>query len=623
MQSMCGISGLFGHADSDIVLSMASCLSHRGPDGINIYSDSMKNGSISLSHARLSIIDISGSNQPMGSDQGSVLIQNGEIYNYKAIKSGIRNYPWRTNGDAEVILALHHKHNPPNNTPLPIPKNNGNLNLYHTPNYSKIGNPATKHNQWIKKLDGIWGFSIWNPNQGELILSRDAMGVKPLFRTILDDGTLMFSSEIKSFYAHPKFVPKPNIKALYARLSYEYTIDRTTLFEGVTQVAPGTVETWSIDNNGRAVLTGISTFSKDVISPTASWDPSTQSKVLFDSLKSSVEDRLMSDVPIGIVLSGGLDSSLITAISNKSSIDAGSPPPECWTIAGSEDNPDLLAAESVAQNQDIRLHSSIMEDDIFWTDLPKFAWHGEELDVSVLFWQPLFADMSKNVKVGLCGQGADELHAGYSRYKDLDKHKNIVKSRLELIDKNIFPDINYGPGFDWHDDKIFDGENYDSLQETLRFEMERGQLSNFQLRLADRHSMCFGLEARVPFLGSKHRAESNKLPFNWRISNSNEKMALREAAKHTDLPKEIINRPKLPAGTATAPNQFNAFIDELSPHAKDWAKDYGIMSKLLEKQPDMTIGLRLFHAIHLTERNSPPSNKNILDLLEDVGEWII
>ncbi len=100
-------------------------------------------------------------------------------------------------------------------------------------------------------------------------------------------------------------------------------------------------------------------------------------------------------------------------------------------------------------------------------------------------------------------------------------------------------------------------------------------------------------------------------------------MALREAAKHTDLPKEIINRPKLPAGTATAPNQFNAFIDELSPHAKDWAKDYGIMSKLLEKQPDMTIGLRLFHAIHLTERNSPPSNKNILDLLEDVGEWII
>ncbi|MBT5614100.1 MAG: hypothetical protein HOJ64_04430, partial [Euryarchaeota archaeon] len=152
-------------------------------------------------------------------------------------------------------------------------------------------------------------------------------------------------------------------------------------------------------------------------------------------------------------------------------------------------------------------------------------------------------------------------------------------------------------------------------------EIDRGQLSNFQLRLADRHSMCFGMEVRVPFLGKKHRDESHKIPLNWKISDSNEKMALREAAKLSGLPNRIINRPKMPAGTATSPSLFNSFMNELKPHAKEWAYDYGILTEQLLKQPDMAIGLRLFHSIHLTQRDSPPINKNTLDILDDVSIW--
>jgi asparagine synthase (glutamine-hydrolysing) len=562
-----------------------------------------------MSHSRLSIIDLYGSKQPILSDNSSVLIQNGEIYNYKSIKSGISNFPWRTNGDAEVILALHDKYNLNPNMPHSVPIGKLNNIIRHTHNYSDINNPASKHNIWISKLDGIFGFSIWNPLKREL------------FRTILQDGSLMFASEIKAFFMHPDFIPKPDILSLHARLSYEYTMDNTTLFEGVSQVSPGTVETWSIDSNGRAVLTGISTYSKDIISPSKIWTPSKHAKILLNSLESSVNDRLMSDVPIGVVLSGGLDSSLIASLSKNIANNSGIAAPECWTIAGSEDNPDFLAAQFVAQENDLKLNSSIMDDNIFWKELPKFSYHGEELDLSVLFWQPLFSHMSKSVKVGLCGQGADELHAGYSRFKNIKKHSSIIKERLNLIDNEILPEIHSGPGMPWKDKNIFLGENYDTLQKTLQFEIDRGQLSNFQLRLADRHSMCFGMEVRVPFLGKKHRDESHKIPLNWKISDSNEKMALREAAKLSGLPNRIINRPKMPAGTATSPSLFNSFMNELKPHAKEWAYDYGILTEQLLKQPDMAIGLRLFHSIHLTQRDSPPINKNTLDILDDVSIW--
>jgi len=138
----------------------------------------------------------------------------------------------------------------------------------------------------------------------------------------------------------------------------------------------------------------------------------------------------MSDVPLGIILSGGLDSSMVAGLAHRAAKAAGKPVPECWTIAESEDNPDYRAAEDVVAALDLGHHTSTLEEDSFWKSLPALAWHGEDLDISVLFFQPLFEHMSRDVKVGLCGQGADELHGGYPRYRDLPAHRDLVRGRL-------------------------------------------------------------------------------------------------------------------------------------------------------------------------------------------------
>ena len=580
---------------------MAKAIGHRGPDGSGDYQTDVEQGKgvVAFSHARLSIIDLEDSPQPINSDHGCVLMVNGEIYNHQQIKSNLQNYSFRTRGDSETILALHRK---------------------FAWNKSSEDNPAEKHVEWVSKLDGMWGFSLWDPSAEELILCRDPFGIKPLVRTQLSDGTLLFGSEVKAFRGHPEFVAAPDISALAVRLAYEYPLDQTTLFSGVTSVGIGTVETCSIIE-GMAKLTGVARYWKPQVSSTDDWSPSASASPLLESLSLSVQDRLMSDVPVGIVLSGGLDSSLMAALAHDAADSAGKPVPECWTVADSEDNVDFQASIMVAQNQDLGHHVHLMNENTMWRELPKFVWNGEDLDITVMFWQSVFEQMRGKVTVALCGQGADELHAGYSRYRDLPSHSALIQNRLQLNDSISISSDDRGLGKSWNSESILPEDNLNDLRTALEFEQSRGQMSNFQLRLGDRHSMAQALEARVPFLGMKHANLANRLPMSWRLSADDEKMALRAAADLTSLPKEIVRRPKLPAGTATSPNLVSEVIDELSDRAKDWAKEYGSLSKQLLDQPDMAIGMRIFHAMHLTESGPNPRKGDLLDVVDDVGPW--
>ena len=598
---MCGIAGLLGSGSLDDANSMAKAIGHRGPDGSGDYQTDVEQGKgvVAFSHARLSIIDLEDSPQPINSDHGCVLMVNGEIYNHQQIKSNLQNYSFRTRGDSETILALHRK---------------------FAWNKSSEDNPAEKHVEWVSKLDGMWGFSLWDPSAEELILCRDPFGIKPLVRTQLSDGTLLFGSEVKAFRGHPEFVAAPDISALAVRLAYEYPLDQTTLFSGVTSVGIGTVETWSIIE-GKAKLTGVARYWKPQVSPTDDWSPSASASPLLESLSLSVQDRLMSDVPVGIVLSGGLDSSLMAALAHDAADSAGKPVPECWTVADSEDNVDFQASIMVAQNQDLGHHVHLMNENTMWRELPKFVWNGEDLDITVMFWQSVFEQMRGKVTVALCGQGADELHAGYSRYRDLPSHSALIQNRLQLNDSISISSDDRGLGKSWNSESILPEDNLNDLRTALEFEQSRGQMSNFQLRLGDRHSMAQALEARVPFLGMKHSNLANRLPMSWRLSADDEKMALRAAADLTSLPKEIVRRPKLPAGMATSPNLVSEVIDELSDRAKDWAKEYGSLSKQLLDQPDMAIGMRIFHAMHLTESGPNPRKGDLLDVVDDVGPW--
>lgn len=598
---MCGIAGLLGNASLEDAISMAIAIGHRGPDGSGDFQASVEqtDGSVAFSHARLSIIDLDGSQQPIHSDHGCVLMVNGEIYNHKKIKSELQDYPFRTAGDSETILALHR---------------------VHSWNQPAGDNPAQRHVEWVSKLDGMWGFSLWDPSANELILCRDPFGIKPLVRTQLSDGTLLFGSEVKAFRGHPDFSAKPDISALAVRLAYEYPLDQTTLFQGVTSVGIGTIETWSIVE-GKATLTGVARYWKPQVNPSDNWNPPNNASLLLHSLSDSIQDRLMADVPVGIVLSGGLDSSLMAALAHDAADSVGKTTPECWTVADSEDNVDLQASIMVTENQDLGHHVHIMDENTMWKELPNFVWNGEDLDITVMFWQSVFQQMKGNVTVALCGQGADELHAGYSRYRNLPAHSNLVTSRMALSGKIDISEDDRGLGKPWSSESIMPEDNFANLSQTLEFEQNRGQMSNFQLRLGDRHSMAQAIEARVPFLGMRHAKLANQLPLSWRLSNDDEKMALRAAADLTSLPKEIIRRPKLPAGTATSPTLVSEIINSLSNRAEDWAKEYGVLSKQLLAQPDMAIGMRIFHAMHLTESGPKQRTGDLLDVLDDVGPW--
>ena len=569
---MCGIGGMLGNPDKSVLSRMIDLMQHRGPDGSGIFADEI----CGLAHARLAIVDVSGSPQPLFGD-GKVCVVNGEIYNYLDLKS--RQYNYSTNGDSEVILSLH----------------------------TGYGS-AKEHSKWISKLDGMFAFALWS--NGQLILARDPMGIKPLFRTIVND-TLLFSSEVKALRSHEEYHSEMDLEAIKARIAWEYPLDASSLFNGVHQVRPGTVEVWEfIDGHPRLVSS--CRFETQRVEPADYWD---DPEGLLQSFTLSVSDRLMSDVPLGIVLSGGLDSSLVCAVARDAAEIANQPVPACWTVAESEDNPDWKAAELVASSLDLEHHQYVLDEDSFNNRLPDLSWHGEDFDVTVLFFQPLFEKMSQSVTVGLCGQGADELHAGYPRYRDLEAHSRLVRNRLDNMNFNLdnLKDDNW-----WIEDLT--PENHTkSLKDFLQFELDHGQLSNFQLRLVDRHSMAHGLEVRVPFLGSRHRNESNRLPMKWRYTEGiDEKAALRKAASLTNLPEEIVYRPKLPAGRATSPRLIEKILDDLNPLVPDYAKRYPDLERELIKQPEICLGMALFESMHIIDGGRSKKSGDAKSLIEEV-----
>ena len=586
---------MLGHPDKAVLQRMNRLQRHRGPDDEAVWLDEH----LGLAHARLAIVDVASSQQPMHGHHGAVLVVNGEIYNHTALREKHPNYPFNTSGDSEAILALHAAATASASGPL----------------------TASEHAAWIGHLDGMYAFALWDEATRQLLLARDPMGIKPLVRCRVAEN-LLFSSEVKAFGADERYKPELDELALAARLVWEYPLDATTLLKGVHQVRPGTVECWSLDEKGRAVLLATADIERQGLQPASTWNADTEAPVLLESFVTSVQQRLMADVPVGIVLSGGLDSSLVCAVAHEASQRAGQPVPACWTVAESEDNPDWVAAEKVAAHHDLVHHQHLLEEAAFERRLPKLAWHGEDLDVTVMFFHPLFEHMSQHVKVGLCGQGADELHAGYPRYGHLNEHGQELQRRMEALPhrfKSTLTNGSLSPESGWYENSHQPLQRTDSLQSMLNFELEHGQLSNFQLRLVDRHSMAHSLEVRVPFLGREHRHVSNTLPLDWkRGTQREEKAALRKAADLTNLPKEIVRRPKLPAGRATSPSMLEEFLSSRTSQIEELMEHYTPWAPVLKGQEELVLGLGLFDALHLRENGQQKGNKSIDALLTEV-----
>ena len=375
---MCGICGVFNlqsgePVSRDLIAQMTDLISHRGPDESGMYL----NGPVGLGSTRLSIIDLSNGHQPMSNETGDVwIVFNGEIWNYKALRKEFleKGHRFRTNSDTETIIHA----------------------------YEEYGVDCIAH------LHGMFGLAIWDVTRRRLLLARDRVGKKPLYYTRVD-GNLVFASEIKSLLCHPQVKRRADVQALADFLSVRYVPGPATLFANISKVLPGHL---ILFENGeiKEHCYWDFTFGKTEDHPVEDYIQG-----IRQHINRAVEERLMADVPLGAMLSGGVDSSIITGIMSQLMNEP------VKTFAVGFDVPgysELPYARLVAQHFGTEHHDLIVKCSDLSAYWPLLTWHRDEpvsepSDIGVY----LVSKLAKQyVKVVLSGEGGDELFAGYPKY---------------------------------------------------------------------------------------------------------------------------------------------------------------------------------------------------------------
>ncbi|MCA1811593.1 MAG: asparagine synthase (glutamine-hydrolyzing) [Halobacteriales archaeon] len=507
---MCGIAGLLGRDDRSLVGRMCDRIAHRGPDGSGLWSD----GHVTLGHRRLAIIDRAMGQQPMADASGRLtIVYNGEVYNHLDLRVELEalGASFRTHSDTEVLLE----------------------------GYRRWGA------QLLERLEGMFAFALWDAERRELVLARDPWGIKPL-QYAFAGRDLVFASEAKALFAHEALPPRPDLDAFREQAVLEFLAGNRTLFEGVRQLPPST---YAVVKPGDGVVLPklYRPFPAERAAPSS---PDEAARALRDRLGQAVREQLMSEVPLGVVLSGGLDSAAVAALHQGMA----ERPIATFTLAEDDEVEDVKAARKVAEHLGTEHHEGTFGLDDLLRDLPRHAWHNENVNYTEFFFFPLFRMMRRHVGVGLCGQGADELWGGYARYQDPHALASERMRRLRVAQ----------PADPTLRDTIL--RQHASGPELAKWD-QGAQLDAFQLRLVDRNSMAFGLEVRVPFLSRPQQALSDAVPWEWKVREGIEKWVLRRAAEPL-LPKEVAWRRKVPAGRATAPRvmeRFEAHAAKLRP----------------------------------------------------------
>jgi asparagine synthase (glutamine-hydrolysing) len=379
---MCGICGiaipkqLNRRVSESRLVAMRDTLTHRGPDDAGLYLDD----GVGLGHRRLSIVDLGGGRQPMANEDNSVwIVFNGEIYNHRDLRPGLeeRGHRYRTMSDTETIVHL----------------------------YEEQGARA------VERLSGMFAFAVWDSARRELLLARDRLGIKPLYYALDGDGVLYFASEIKALIEARAVSPEINYSALPDYLANHAPSGEETLFIGVKRLLPGHTLTW---RDGRIEVRRYWDLSfaqngRPAVSDRGAVEQWTE---LF---REAVRSHLMADVPLGVFLSGGIDSSAIAAV--MSGMARG--PIKTFSVGFAErEANELDYARMVARAFNTDHHEVIVSPDAFFAVMPKLIWHEDE-PLGHLASVPLYfvSDLaSRHVKVVLTGEGSDELMAGYYRY---------------------------------------------------------------------------------------------------------------------------------------------------------------------------------------------------------------
>ncbi len=558
---MCGIAGLFHcgtikPVEPLRIERMTDVLAHRGPDGSGVWTGP----GVGLGHRRLSIIDVDGSPQPMASPSGrSIIVFNGEIYNYRELRRELEaaGEIFRTDGDTEVILAA----------------------------YEQWGTEC------LRRLNGMFAFAVYDQAKRELFLARDRFGVKPLFLAELSDGSLAFASELKGLLAHPLLRREVDPRAVEDYMAWGYVPDHRSILRGVSKLPAGH---WMLLQH-----------DKGVPQPQQYWDisfanrhkgkPKDLEAELLHHLQQAVTSRMVSDVPLGAFLSGGVDSSTVVAFM----AEASRQPVKTCSIGF-----DVASADETSYAQQVA--------ELFATDHNARTVSADQFDaidtLAGMFDEP-FADASalptwrvcqlarENVTVALSGDGADEAFAGYRR-QVFHAHEDRMRGLLpSAIRRNvlgplgrIYPKADWAPrplrakttllslagsaeqgyaralsvvppemrGALYSPDMAYKLGGYraeDPLLELMakapmRSALDQAQYADLKFWLpgdiltkVDRTSMAVSLEAREPLLDHRLVEFAAGLPEGLRVHGSQGKWLLKKSMERY-LPKDILYRPK-------------------------------------------------------------------------------
>ncbi len=377
---MCGIAGRFNYnaldpVDPDVLAAMGDVIAHRGPDAAGYYHAA----GLGLAHRRLSIIDLATGDQPLGNEDGSIqTIFNGEIYNFAEVRAELvaKGHRFRTSSDTEIIVH----------------------------GYEEWGERC------VDRFRGMFAFAVWDEPQRRLLLARDRLGVKPLYYAEIPGRGVVFGSEIKSLLEDAAVPREWGADAIDAYLTLLYIPAPDTIYRGIQKLPPGHV---LVAENGRLRVSRYWDLQF-----TGTGDPSREAEYLEELdalLRESVELRLISDVPLGAFLSGGIDSSTVVAYMKEVS-----DRPPVTIAVGFDDKAfdEVEHAETVARHLGCEFHPLVANPQVEGL-LPKLAWHFDEpfADSSAVPTYYVSKAARELVTVALSGDGGDELWAGYARHR--------------------------------------------------------------------------------------------------------------------------------------------------------------------------------------------------------------
>jgi asparagine synthase (glutamine-hydrolysing) len=550
---MCGIAGQFNFerrepVERETIVRMAHSIAHRGPDDEGF----LIAGPVGLGFRRLSIIDLAGGHQPMSDAEETVwIIFNGEIYNYKELRAELQSkgHQFRTNCDTEVIVH----------------------------GYKEWGTDVFNH------LNGMFGVAIWDVRNERLIVARDAMGIKLIYYR-LADGQLMFGSEIRAILAAEQCKPNVDPVALNLFLRFRYTPSPLTIFDGIRKLAPGTM---LVVENGEWREKRWYGYTRVPFLDGKGEEEA--ERELLELYRGAVRRHLLSDVPVGVLLSGGLDSGLLLALMNEQ----GGPWP-AYTIGYGEsfEDDELADAAKTAAALGARHVTVKLDRDEFEKSLPKIVECLEEpIAASSIVPMYFVAERARqDVKVALIGQGPDELFGGYNRHMGVHYGewwrrlpmglRSVVRSAVNGLPRNEMLKRGvaslgtedrmkrYQDVFSLAPRNIIDGLFQDDLlpngQRCELVDYWRGlipqmahtdELGGFQLlelrsslpdellMYADKLSMAHSLEVRVPYLDRTIVEYVQRLGSQFKIRNGSRKWIHRRVCE-SYLPQAVMKRKK-------------------------------------------------------------------------------